>query len=179
MLNDTRRGVYKKLLCEHLSITPSEAFIPARIKEVLKAEEKVMDLLEDVFSNPWKKDAVLTSLSTGIEATTEVRDDLLQAKSKKKQVANDFVVNRCSFNPTSDHFETLKKVKLKPFKDLNAVHKVSNKELILPPRMDRNVFARMALLGQFRQISMQVVFTYPLPWSFADPYGLPRRTSKG
>lgn len=47
--------------------------------------------------------------------------------------------------------------------------------------MDRNVFARMALLGQFRQIDMKVAFTYPLgplPWSLADPYGLPQKTSK-
>lgn len=47
--------------------------------------------------------------------------------------------------------------------------------------MDRDVFVRMALLGQFRQIDMKVVFTYPLgplPWSLADPYGLLRKTSK-
>lgn len=31
-----------------------------------------------------------------------------------------------------------------------------------PWSMDRNVFARMALLGQFRQIDMKVAFTYPL-----------------
>ena len=105
---------------------------------------------------------MVTSLSTGIEATTEVRDDLLQAKSKEKQAANDFVVNRCSYNPTSDHFETLKKVKLKSFKDFNAVHKVCNKDLVLPPRMDRDVFAQMAPLRQFRQIDMQVAFTYPI-----------------
>ena len=59
--------------------------------------------------------------------------------------------------------------------------KVRNKDLVLPLRMDRDVFARMALLGQFHQIDMQVVFTYPLgalPGSLADPYGLPRKTSK-
>ena len=47
--------------------------------------------------------------------------------------------------------------------------------------MDWDVFARMALLGQFRQIDMKVVFTYPLsplPWSLADPYGLPRKLCK-
>jgi len=47
--------------------------------------------------------------------------------------------------------------------------------------MDRDAFARMALLGQFRQIDMKVVFTYPLgplPWSLADSYGLPQKTSK-
>ena len=61
------------------------------------------------------------------------------------------------------------------------MRKVRNKNLVLPLRMDRGVFARMALLGQFRQIDMKVVFIYPLgplPWSLADPYGLMRKTSK-
>ena len=110
----------------------------------------------------------------------DIDDDLQQVKSRRKQ-ANDFVVNRCSSDPTLDYFDPLKKVKLKSFKDLKAVRKVHNKNLVLPLRMDRDVFARMALLGQFRQIDMKVVFTYPLgplPWSLADPYGLPRKTSK-
>lgn len=186
VLNDTRRGVYRKLLREHLFITSSQTYIhkelaPARVKEDINAVGKLVDLLEDVFTNPWKQDAAFTSLSTGIEATTEVSEDLLQAKSKGKQAANDFVVNRCSSNPTSDYFDPLKKAKLKSFKDLKAVRKVRNKDQELPLRMDRDVFARMALLGQFRQIDMKIVFTYPLgplPWSLADPYGLPRKTSK-
>lgn len=54
MLNDKRRGVYRKLLREDLSSTPSQAYIhkelaPAHIKEVLKDVGKLMDLLEDVF----------------------------------------------------------------------------------------------------------------------------------
>ena len=169
-----------------MSTTSSQTYIhkelaPARIKETIKTVGTLVDLLEDVFTNPWKQDAAVTSLSTGIEATTEVTDDLLQAKNKGKQAANEFVVNRCSSNPTSDYFDRLKKAKLKTFKDLKAVRKVPNKDLVLPLRMDRDVFARMALLGQFRQTDMKVVFTYPLvplPWSLADPYGLPRKTSK-
>ena len=117
MLNDTGRGVYRKLLREHLSITSSQTYIhkevaSAWIKEDLKAVGKLVDLLKDVFTNPRKEDAVFTSLSTGIKATTEVSDDLLQAKSKGKQAANDFVLNRCSSNPISGYFDTLKKAKL-------------------------------------------------------------------
>ena len=33
---------------------------------------KLVNLLDDVFSNSWKQDAVFTSLSLGIEVTTEV-----------------------------------------------------------------------------------------------------------
>jgi len=122
---------------------------PACIKEDIKAVGKLVGLLEGVFTSPWKQDVAFTSLCTGIEATTEVSDDLLQAKSKGKQAANDFVVNRCSSNPTSDYFDPLKKAKLKSFKDLKAVCKVRNKDLVLPFPMDRDVFARMALLGHF------------------------------
>ena len=87
-----------------------------------------------------------TSLSTGIEATKEVSDDLLQAKSKGNQAANDFVVNRCSSNPNSGCFDPLKKARLKSIKDLKAVYKVRNKDVVLPLRMDRDAFAQMALL---------------------------------
>ena len=81
--------MYRKLLHEDLSITSSQTYVhkqlaPACIKEDLKAVGKLVDLLQDVFTNPWKEDAVFTSLSTGIEVTTEVCDDLLQAKSKGK-----------------------------------------------------------------------------------------------
>ena len=47
--------------------------------------------------------------------------------------------------------------------------------------MNRDVFALMALVGQFRQIDRKVI-AYPLgplPWSLADPYGLPRKSGKG
>ncbi|CAH3195403.1 unnamed protein product [Porites evermanni] len=52
----------------------------------------------------------------------DIDDDLQQVKSRRKQ-ANDFVVNRCSSDPTLDYFDPLKKAKLKSFKDLKAVHK--------------------------------------------------------
>ena len=77
--------------------------------------------------------------------------------------------------------DPLKKIKLKSFKDLKAVSKVHNKDLVLPLRMDRSLFARMAPLGQFRLIDIKLVFNYPLgplPWSLADPCGLLRKTAK-
>ena len=61
------------------------------------------------------------------------------------------------------------------------MRKIHNKDLTLPLCINRDVFARMALLGEFRQIDMKVVFAHPLgplPWSLADPHGLPQKTSK-
>ena len=58
VLHESRRGLFRKLLREHLSLSPDKAYIhielaPARIKTDLKAVGKVVDLLEGVFSNPW------------------------------------------------------------------------------------------------------------------------------
>ena len=143
---------------------------PARIKTDLGAVEKVVDLLKNVYSNPWAKEGDLTSLSTGVSATSEVHNDLLEARERGQKVVNKFIISRCSSASTSDYFDPLRKMKLK-----------SSKDLVLPLRMDRALFGRMALLGQFRKIDMKTMFTFllgPLPWSLADPYGLPRKKNK-
>ena len=82
-----------------------------------------MDLFDHVLFNPWKQELVHWYRS---EATTEVSDSFMQAESKRKQAANNFVVKRCSSNPTSDYFGPLKNAKLKFFKDLKAMRKVRN-----------------------------------------------------
>ena len=72
-------------------------------------------------------------------------------------------------------------MKLNSFKDLKTITKIRTKDLVLLLQMDRVLFARMDLLGQFTKIDMKTVFTFPLgllPWSLADPYGLPRKTNK-
>ena len=185
-MNDSRRGMFRKLLQEHLSMTPDKTYVhkelaPDRIKTGLGAVEKVVDLLENVFSNPWAKEGDLTSLSTGVAATSEVSNDLLEARERGQKAVNEFVVSRCSLASTLDYFDPLRKMKLKSFKDLKITTKVRTRDLVLPLRMDRALFGRMALLGQFRKIDMKTVFTFPLgplPWSLADPYGLPRKTNK-
>ena len=75
----------------------------------------------------------------------------------------------------------MKKVKLRPFKNLKTTVKVQSNVNVIPLQMDRSLFPRMALLSQFRKIDMKMVFTYPLaplPWSLAYPYGSPRKTNK-
>ena len=186
VLNESRRGLFRKLLREHLLVSPDKTYVhkevaPARIKRDLEAVGKVVDLLEGVFSNPWVKDSDLTTLSTGVAATTEVRNDLLQARDRGQKALNDFVISRCSSSPTVNFFDPLRKMKLKSFKDLKTITKIRTKDLVVSLQIDRALFARMALLGQFRKIDMKTVFTFPLgplPWSLADPCGLPPKTNK-
>ena len=57
------------------------------------------------------------------------------------------MLKRCWSTATGDFFYPLKKLKLKSSKDLKAVTKVLAKDVVLPIRLDHDVFARMALLG--------------------------------
>ena len=142
--------------------------------------EKGINLLENVFTNLWNG-GDLTSLSTGIEATAEVKDSLLGAKNGGFSACLEFISTRCSSYPKLDFFEPLPKSKYKTFKDLKKVVKASAKHGVLPLKMHQTLFARMALLGQFRKIDLKTVFMYPLvplPWSLADAYGLLRKTKK-
>ena len=188
VLNNSRRSSFRRLIWEHVSLEQSETksnhkeLNPARIKSDGETVKRVVEVLESVLQNPWSADVVqLASLSSGMVATAEIRNDLLHAKNKGESACREFVTKRCSANPTCDFFDTLKKLKLKTFKDLRAVKKVRTKDAILPMRLDRAVFVRMALIGQFRKIDMRTVFSFPLgplPWALADPYGFPRKTTK-
>ena len=64
---------------------------------------------------------------------------------------NELVVGRCSSDPTSDKFDHFRKMKLKSFKDLETASKVRTKDLVLPLRIDRVLFEKMALPEQFRK----------------------------
>ena len=83
---------------EQQSISPSH--MPSTSKIGKAASRRSLE-----FENKTKQDSGSLQL-TGSTSTIKVRDDSLQAKSKEKRAAK----------------ETLKKVKLKSFKDFNAVH---------------------------------------------------------
>ena len=152
----------------------------ARIKIDSEAVEKVQDVLENVLANPWNS-GELASLSTGVLASDTIKDNLLNARKYGETNCKEFVESRCSSLQTIDFFDSLKQVNLQTFKHLKKVVKVSAKNSLIPLKMDRNLFARMALIGQFRKTNLKEVFKYPLrplPWSLANAYGLPRKINK-
>ena len=117
------------LLGEHISYqTDNSTYVykelhPSRVKTDKAAVEKVTDLLQNVFTNPWSQASELTSLTTGLVATPEVRRDLLEARERGFSACKDFITDRCSQTPSIDFFDPLKRLKLKTFKDLKATKK--------------------------------------------------------
>ena len=92
-----------------------------------------------------------------------------------------FINLRCSENPSIDFFDTLSKTKLRTFSSLKKTISIKSKYRLIPLKMDKELFARITLMSQFRKIDLKTVFKYsagPLPWSIGDQYGLPRKTNK-
>ena len=60
----------------------------------------------------------------------------MQAREKGLAACKEFIKDRCSSDSVLDYFDPLKKQKLKTFKDLKAVSKISIKDRVLPLQMD-------------------------------------------
>ena len=153
------------MIRENLSFKP-EGYIDkelaaARIKIDSEAVEKVQDVLESVLANPWNG-GELARLSTGFLPSDIIKDNLLNARKYGETACKEFVESRCSSLQTIDFFDPLKKGDLQTLKHLKKVVKVSAKNSLIPLKMDRNLFARMALIGQFQKIDVKDVFKYPL-----------------
>ena len=119
VLNNCRSSPYRRLFREHISLVSTEnkfhkELTPSRIKSEMEAVASVVDVLENVFCSPWNREVDhLISLSTGMSATPEIRNDLLEANDKGKSASREFVKQRCSSDAAITFFDPLKNLKLK------------------------------------------------------------------
>ena len=127
-------------------------------KEVLS----VMTTLESVV-NPFEVDRTeLVHLTSGLVATEEVKSELLTAKQRGERSLQTFIKEKVHV-PNPDIFSAINKLKLKTFSSMAKKVKVKSKngtEATL--KSNRNLFARMLLLAQSRNIDMKEVLCFPL-----------------
>ena len=98
-----------------------------------------LDLFQTVWKDPFE-DGELCNLATGVEASPEVKIDLLDAHEKGINAYNAFVEERF-INKTKKFEERVPKMKLKTFDDMNKkVLKVGDKEVEL--KIDRKQIRR-------------------------------------
>ena len=146
-------------------------------KEVLS----VMTTLESVV-NPFEVDRTeLVHLTSGLVATEEVKSELLTAKQRGEHHLQTFIKEKLHV-PNPDIFSAINKLKLKTFSSMAKKVKVKSKngtEATL--KSNRNLFARMLLLAQSRNIDMKEVLCFPLapfPLSLSTEMGTLHKTQK-
>ena len=154
-----------------------------RIEKDESGVKSVTDLIQDSLINPFRlEDDSLVSISSGTLAPADVAKDLLSANTMGEKAYQEFKSERLEKEPpgAKDFHATLKKQKLKTFTTV-CTKKVQSKgkEIIL--RADRDLFARMIVIAQGRELDMRNVLSHPLgpiPWSLANENGLLRKTDK-
>ena len=149
-----------------------------RIRRDEKDVHTIWDLFQTVWKNPFEDDE-LCNLATAVEASPAVREDLLRAYHKGIEAYNTFVEERLIKRDKG--FEArIPKMNLKTFDDMNKkVVKVGDKEVEL--KVDRNLFAKMAVIAQHRKLDTREVLSHelgPFPWSLATCDGMLRKTNK-
>ena len=85
----------------------------------------------------------LVSLSSGIIATTGIKDDLMNLYLLGKKAMGNFINEPLNENNSVDFFKPVKKLNLKTFKHIMKVIKVSVKDRIIALKKHRDFFGQI------------------------------------
>ena len=134
--------------------------------------------------NPFEIDTEITDmihLSSGLIATPDVKADLLRTKQRGEECLIAFLKD--GLLVSEPHiFSTIPKLKLKTFSSMAKKVKVSStKGVEATLKNNHNLFARMLLLAQSRNVDMKEVLNYslgPFPLSLSTEMGTLHKTQK-
>ena len=151
----------------------------SRIKRDEDDVTKITEVIEG-WRNPFEASDELVVLSSGRVADENVKQDLLTAKEKGRLAFQTFVNERLVTN-AKGFFDTFTKLKLGSFRDAQKKTsvKAGTKNIII--KADRNLFARLLVIGQSRKVDLRELLTFelgPLPWSLASLDGMLAKTNK-
>ena len=156
---------------------------PTRILKDEVDVQSLIDLLQNSWINPFRQDQdALVNIATGTQAPDDVTNDLLNAKKTGEQAYKEFKRDRLEKDyPDAVNFHAkLKKQGLKTFANI-CTNKVRFKGKDVIIKANRNLFARMIVIAQSRELDMHDVFAHPLgplPWALANEDGSLRKTDK-
>ena len=153
----------------------------SRIAQDEKDVAPMVDLIKN-WTDSFAGHMQLSSISTGAFATTAIAEDLATAYKVGEAAYTDFKKTRLESEPATVRFnDKLTKQKLKTFSassKTKTLAKGKGIETVLCA--DRNLFARMIITTESRNLQMQDVLKHPLdplPASLACNNGFPRKTN--
>ena len=140
----------------------------SRIKHDEEDVRRVMEVVSN-WTNPFEPSEELSSLSSGCVVTETIKSDLLAAKEKGTEALTAFVEDRL-LSDSVGFFDPLPKLRLGTFRDAQKKTTVSKEGSAVILNTDRNLFARLLVIGQSRQMDLRQLLVHelgPLPWSLA------------
>ena len=175
---------------KHKDTQESHLHKEERKTAMLKDEENVQKLvgyINDHMRNPFSTDEdmpnVLINISTGMHATPEVQNSLLNCVEEGKNKFDSFVESRLSVDGKRNFHDPIKQTKLKTFKDLSKSIKLKTstgvKQVKINPEM---ILRRSIALTRFRSdLDLLDIMSLPMggaPLSIFYDNGLMRKPTK-
>ena len=182
------RAQYVEATLDMADMTASEASAhkELRVSQMQNSENNVKKITEAVlgFTNPFQVEnkEELYCLSSGIPATQEVSNSLLQALELGKDAMVTFFEKRLVDKSLKFH-EPIQRMKiLKTFASMQTSQKIkSTQSKPIEVRAERNVFAQLVLLSLKNNIDLEITMSYqlgPVPWTLATADGAPVKSDK-
>ena len=132
------------------------------------------------WSDAFEESEDLVSLSSGYVASESVTHDLLTAQKKGTDALTTFVEDRLLSN-SKGFYGTLCKLKLGTFSDVQKKSSLSKEGKTVILRAERNLFARLLVIGQSRKVDLRELLVHELgllPWSLDFFDGSLAKTNK-
>lgn len=117
-------------------------------------------------------------LASGATASEHLEQDLLTAHDRGKEALMLYIQKRLVSNEVG-FYEAIPKLKLANFTSVAKAVKISGTDISL--KADRNLFARLLVIAQTRDMDLREVFKHslgPLPWSLTSTDGSLGKTDK-
>ena len=164
---------YKNIVNVHHNLSPTRI---QRDEEDVKA---TINVINENFISPFEEQELVSS-SNGVLSTEKITSDLLTAEEKGLSALNTSTEERL-VKQTMDFYEPIKKLKLSTFSEKSKSAKIKTQDKIVQLTAEKNVFGRIAMMSQHKNIDMKEIFAFPLslvPWALADSMGTLKKTNK-
>ena len=167
-----------------ISLPNGEGIIKEKGKERMSVDENDVRKVQSTLSNwvnPFLQSDTdeLCHIASGMTASKKVEEDLCTAYDKSKEAMTAFIRIRLTTNEIFFH-DPIPKLKLATFDSMPVSSvKIGGKDVML--KADRDLFARLLVVAQTRDMDLQEVFKYslgPLLWSLASADGSLCKTVK-
>ena len=183
-LNRTDQSRNVKAMKEMAGATPKsqlyKAFRPSQIVGSEKMVQRVMDVLQEEYMNPFSvllDENQLYNLSSGVPVESDLTEKILAVESTGTEIAKTFATERLLTNGTKKFHDALPRNKIWSFKNVSKkiVVKKNQKERTVEVNRDiLGLLVRLSLCSGPPSVDFERALKYPLspiPLSIATPDG--------
>ena len=154
---------------------------PRRVRRDEDVKKMISCFSSGLMTNPFNLDSdALLDIATGVVLPEDVAQTLVHNTEKGRQQMKAFVEQHINSNAVG-FWEPIPNMKIKTFSSANKKIHVKSSDKLVTVNADRDLFGRLLIVSNTRQISLKDVLSFelsPVPYSLANADGSLRKGTK-